>query len=56
MYRLSQEIEDAIYDWAVSCLGSGVNIIWDKPDEDRPEKPYCTLNILSGPFNVNTRA
>lgn len=55
MYRLNQVLEDGIFDWVTACLDSNVAVIWDKPDETRPEKPYCTLNILSGPFNVNTR-
>jgi len=55
MYKLNQVLEDALFDWLVICVDSNVEIIWDKPDEERPRKPYCTLNIISGPVNVNTR-
>jgi len=55
-YRLDQVKEDAIYDWTVSSLGAGVNVIWDKPGEERPEKPYATLNIIGGPSLVGDRA
>ena len=55
MYRLNQVLEDAIFDWVTSCISSNVELIWDKPDETRPAKPYCTLNIISGPVNVNIR-
>jgi hypothetical protein len=54
-YRLDQMKEDAIYDWAVSSLGAGVNVIWDKPGSPRPDKPYATLNIPGGPLSVGDR-
>jgi len=54
-YRLDQAKEDAIYDWAVASLGSEVSIIWDKPNTERPELPYVTLNIIGGPIPLGDR-
>jgi len=54
-YRLDSNLEDAIYDWAVDCLGSEVTVIWDKPEDTRPNKPYCTLNISTPPYNIGDR-
>lgn len=54
-YRLDQQKEDAIYDWAVASLGVGTPVIWDKPNAPRPELPYSTLNIIGGPIPVGDR-
>jgi len=59
MYKLDQVKEDAIYDFAVaslSILTPTIEVIWDKPDDDqRPPRPYLTLNILGGPILVGDR-
>lgn len=54
-YRISAMAERAIQDWAthaVSCGDGywGGSVIWDKPSEDRPNKPYITLNFPAGPI------
>lgn len=54
-YRLDQVKEDAIYDFIKAVVGSNVNVIWDKPGENRPEKPYVTLCIISGPTKIGNR-
>jgi len=47
-YRLSEAKELAIYTW-ISTILSGLTVIWDKPNRQRPALPYATLNISSGP-------
>jgi hypothetical protein len=54
-YRLNQEKEDAIYDWAYASLDSEIPVIWDKPNAPRPVLPYLTLNIIGGPILIGDR-
>lgn len=51
--RLNQTLEKGIYDWARLTLPDAVEIIWDRPGEDRPSKPYLVLNFLTGPIKVD---
>lgn len=53
MIRLNETLEDGIYDWARAALPDDINIIWDRPSEDRPAKPYLILNFLTGPIQVD---
>lgn len=55
-YRLDSTKEDGIYDFIKDIVGSSVNVIWDKPGEYRPEKPYVTISILNGPTKIGDRA
>lgn len=47
--RLLESLENGIHNFATESLPSNVTVIWDKPGEDRPLKPYLTLNFSSGP-------
>jgi hypothetical protein len=52
-YRLDKDKEDAIHNWVKTALGfEGNKVIWDRSNIRRPERPYATLNISSGPRNV----
>ena len=44
---IDSDKQDAIYDFAAAA--SGIDVIWDKPDINRPVVPYVTLNVSSGP-------
>ena len=44
---IDSDKQDAIYDFAVAA--SGKTVIWDKPDIPRPNVPYVTLSVSSGP-------
>lgn len=46
-YKISESMEDGIYNFAKSALGQDFNVIWSYPTADRPEKPYLMLNILN---------
>jgi hypothetical protein len=51
--RLNQTLEDGVYNWATTALPSNVTVIWDKPGEPRPDKPYLVLNFPSGPVKTD---
>lgn len=52
-YRLDKDKEDAIHNWVKTALGfEGNKVIWDRSNIRRPERPYATLNISSGPRKV----
>lgn len=42
-----RDLEDALWDWASKSVPSGVQVIWDKPNVQRPCEPYVTLNIVT---------
>jgi len=58
-FRLSSEKEDAVWDWVHQALGDVLddeNIIWEKQNEYRPQPPYISLNIVSGPVKLGGQA
>lgn len=44
---LFQEIKDAIYTWASSNVTA--QVIWAEQEGPRPERPYLTLKLITGP-------
>lgn len=45
------EIKDAVYNWFTTV--TGVTAIWSDQEGPRPERPYCSLKIISGPVKPN---
>lgn len=42
-----EELENALYTWINES--TGLTTIWDNQSAPRPDYPYCSLNIISGP-------
>lgn len=45
--RLNQTFQKEIIEWIETSLS--ITAIWDKQSEQRPDLPYASLNIISGP-------
>lgn len=45
-----KDIEDAIYNFFVSC--TGLQVIWEDQSTPRPSYPYGSLRIISGPTSI----
>lgn len=52
-FKLSLEIEDAIYEWLNEVLE--MPVIWDKQNAPRPDPPYAFLDIITGPNPIATQ-
>ncbi len=51
MNRIPTDKETALYTWLAGIL-TGVTVIWDKEDGDRPGRPFAVMDIISGPAGV----
>lgn len=49
-----ESLRKALYSWIIKFVDNGVTVFWENQAEQRPQKPYVSMNFLTGPIKTGT--